>query len=98
MTQKEFKDFLTKVGVLNENQVINRWNYGSDYKFDVFILSKKLHRNLHGIISIDNESRMFKLNGELLDTKNKHREVIDLLIAKKYPSEIYKNIMYFNIL
>ena len=52
---------------------LHHWNYNDDYLQDVIKLNVKDHKKLHMFIKIDYDLRMYRtLNGDLLDTKDKH--------------------------
>ena len=55
---------------------LHHWNY--KFLYDVFILPRKAHKLIHKGLRYDSESKMFvKIEtGELLDTREKHREYI----------------------
>lgn len=58
---------------------LHHWNYNDEYLEDVFILNIKDHKKLHNYLSIDVDRRIFYIENEYLDTKEKHKEFIEKL-------------------
>lgn len=58
---------------------LHHWSYNSEHYKDVVELSVKDHNKLHRYIVYDQERMMYRvaINGELLDTKEKHLLYID---------------------
>lgn len=83
---------------------LHHWSYNIDYNTDVIKLKTKDHYSLHNTISYDQSVGVFrKLNGELLDTKDKHlKHVRSLgietykLSDNDYKSERFKKTMTYN--
>lgn len=67
---------------LTKEQVIHHWNY--NYIKDFFILNKKDHRYIHRFLDFDEITLCFYYEGVLLDTKEKHKEVIDNLLNNQH--------------
>lgn len=66
------KKFKTSKGI-----EIHHWNYNDEFLEDVFILKISEHRRAHRFLSFDEEKKVFKnLLGEILDTKDKHKEYL----------------------
>lgn len=65
---------------------IHHWNYNLLY--DVFILDKRWHARIHKKLSFDENSKCFFLNGELLDTKQKHEQAIRTILQLSQEDEI----------
>lgn len=78
---------LKNLGFVNEKTVVHHWNYNEKYLQDVFIIPKKYHRKLHLSLILDYESKIFIHNGSLLDTKEKHKEVILKIISEDLITE-----------
>jgi hypothetical protein len=56
----------------------HHWNYNDEYLKDVFILDRKIHRNIHRFLTLDLDRKIFMdLNGNYLDTKEKHKKFIE---------------------
>lgn len=63
----------------------HHWSYKKEHIKDVIILKTKTHRNWHKFLSLDRDLKCFKgINGEILDTKEKHIKYIQ----KHYPTKI----------
>jgi hypothetical protein len=59
----------------------HHWSYNTEHYKDVLFLSIKDHNTAHRFMIYDQERMMYrKLEGELLDTKEKHLEYISLYI------------------
>lgn len=63
-----------------KNQETHHWNY--NLLKSVFVLNISLHRKFHRLLIFDNETLCFWYNGNLLDTKEKHRLAINEVILK----------------
>lgn len=61
---------------------LHHWNYNIGYENDIFILSILEHNKVHRFITYDNTLFVYrkKENGELLDTRQKHKEYIDIIL------------------
>jgi len=60
---------------------LHHWNYNNEFAKDVIELSKSDHEKIHRFIKYDKKTFMYKdLNGALLDTKEKHLELINKVI------------------
>lgn len=59
----------------------HHWNYSDEYKTDIIILPVQKHRLAHSYMEYDNELQIYKskIDGVLLDTKEKHIAFIDSL-------------------
>ncbi len=63
---------------------LHHWSYNKDHYRDTIELSKKSHMKAHRFMIYDQERFMYRnLEGELLDTKEKHLTYINLMIATK---------------
>lgn len=57
---------------------LHHWSYNDEHLEDVFFLPIKFHRQIHTKLILDYEYKMFRdLDGNLLDTKEKHKEFMD---------------------
>ena len=72
----KYKNLRSKYN-LPKNYELHHWNYNDEYLEDVFIMEIKSHRKAHTKLTLDIEHKMFRdINGNLLDTKQKHKEYI----------------------
>lgn len=56
---------------------LHHWNYNIEFAKDVIELDPKDHAKIHRFIRYDKKTFMYKdLNGNLLDTREKHEELI----------------------
>lgn len=53
---------------------LHHWNY--NFVYDVIILDRRTHARLHKAIVFDEQTKCFRYNGVLLDTKEKHEQII----------------------
>jgi hypothetical protein len=61
---------------------LHHWNYNIEFAKDVIELSKSDHAKIHRFIKYDQKTFMYKdLNGILLDTKEKHLELINKVLS-----------------
>jgi len=66
--------------LIKTNQ-LHHWNYNLEFAKDVIELSIKDHSKIHRFIKYDQKTFMYKdLNGVLLDTKEKHIELINKVL------------------
>jgi len=66
---------------INKENQLHHWNYNIEYAKDVIELSVKDHSKIHRFIKYDKNTFMYKdLNGCLLDTKEKHIELIQKVL------------------
>lgn len=65
---------------------IHHWNYNDDYLKNFFVMDRREHRKLHSKIEFNLKTRIYtsKLNGEVLDTREKHLNLINKLGFKTY--------------
>ena len=64
------------VPLISGNQ-LHHWNYNIEFAKDVIELDPKDHAKIHRFIRYDKSTFMYKdLNGNLLDTREKHEELI----------------------
>lgn len=60
---------------------LHHWNYNVEFAKDVIELSISYHAKIHRFIKYDKKTFMYKdLNGVLLDTREKHLELINKVI------------------
>lgn len=60
---------------------LHHWSYNEEHYKDVIELSVQNHNKIHRFIKYDKKTFMYKdLNGVLLDTKEKHLELINKVI------------------
>lgn len=78
---KTTRRYLDKRVYIPKDYEIHHWNYNRRY--DVFLLSRKAHKLAHKEILFDPDSQMFVHEGLLLDTKEKHLEMIKRIFAKE---------------
>lgn len=62
---------------LEFDEAIHRWEYVTGDS--VFIVKRHDHQLIHMMLEFDEESQMFKVDGELLDTLDKHRAAIEMI-------------------
>ena len=74
------RKFLQSKGVSVDGYEVHHWNYHR--KNDVFLLGRREHKYVHNYLEFDLENQLFRYNGELLDTKDKHRRVIIELLKR----------------
>jgi len=71
---------------------LHHWNYNEDYWLDVIELSIKDHNLLHRFIVYDENLLMYRdLEGNLLDSKQSHLDILDKvkkIIIKKHENSI----------
>lgn len=62
---------------------LHHWNY--DYPHEVFVLSRSHHAQLHKLINREAEDKIFtSKDGKLLDTREKHEELVKSIAGDKY--------------
>lgn len=60
---------------------LHHWNYHIEFAKDVIELSPKDHAKIHRFMKYDKKTFMYKdLNGNLLDTREKHEQLIDKVL------------------
>jgi len=64
----------------NKSNHNHHWSYNEEHWKDVIEVTPKLHNLIHRLMDYDQKSKMYinSLNGELLDTKEKHLSFISL--------------------
>ena len=77
-SNSKYKGLRRKFKDVPKTMHLHHWNYNDEYIEDVIIIERFNHRRAHNFIILDLEKRYFTgLNGEVLDTKQKH---IDYLL------------------
>lgn len=67
-----------------ESEVVHHWSYNPEHHKDVLHLTVKEHSKAHRFIVYDQERMMYRtLDGELLDTKERHEKYIQKMIKTK---------------
>ena len=82
--------YLKDRGIILDGLEIHHWNY--NFKNDVFLLHPRAHKLVHKYIVFDSETKCFLLNGNIIDSKEKHKEVIQDIFKqnnKEYDIAIY---------
>lgn len=69
---------------------VHHWNY--NLLHDVFIIHRNIHHRLHKVLQFDEVSKCFLYGDELINSKEKHRQLIDMVISES--DEIYRIIEY----
>lgn len=68
-----YKNLRRKFKDIPSTHHLHHWNYNEQYLEDVIVIEKFNHRRAHNFLVVDTEKNIFKtLNGEYLDTKEKH--------------------------
>jgi len=61
---------------------LHHWNYNIEFAKDVIELTQKDHAKIHRFIKYDKKTFMYKdLNGNFLDTRQKHEELINKVLS-----------------
>jgi hypothetical protein len=69
----KYKSLRRKFKSVPKTHHLHHWNYNDKFLEDVIIIEKFSHRNAHNLIKFDLKTKLFNgLNGEVLDTKQKH--------------------------
>lgn len=78
---KQTAKFLKSKDIDLTGREAHHWNYFLPY--DVFIINRRTHKLIHKYLSFDKTLNMFySIDGELLDTKEKHYEFIKGILVK----------------
>ena len=67
-------EYLKKQGVDLSSKEVHHWNY--NFKKDVFILNPRAHKLIHKYLVFDKDTNMFRYNGTLIETKEKHYQLM----------------------
>ena len=66
-----------KLKITSKETECHHWNYNYNYIEDVFLLNRLEHRKCHTFLKLIKDKLIFMgNNGELLDTKDKHKEYL----------------------
>jgi hypothetical protein len=84
--------FLKNKGYDMSNKEAHHWNY--NFKNNVFILNRRSHGVIHKYLIFDEATNLFKYNGVLIDSAEKHFNII-LEILKSRNRNI--NIIYVDM-
>jgi len=75
------KNISQRIKLVNKNNHKHHWNYNIEFAKDIIELNIKDHNKIHRFIKYDKKTFMYKdLNGNLLDTKEKHLELINKVL------------------
>ena len=67
--------------VLPKDLELHHWNYNEEHLEDIFIMNINKHKKAHRTLILDIEKKMFRdLEGNLLDTKEKHEKYIKIYL------------------
>lgn len=66
----------------SEDEELHHWNYNE--KFCVFVLNRRHHARLHKLLERLPQETIFKFDGELLDTIEKHERIVKLAMDSPY--------------
>ncbi len=72
---KNVYKYISKRICIPKGYEIHHWDYNNSY--DVFLLSRRAHKMVHKKIVFDKSTQMFLYNEKLLDTKDKHKSMIE---------------------
>lgn len=71
-----------RLNPLIKGNELHHWNYNIEFAKDVIELTPKDHAKIHRFIKYDQKTFMYKdLNGNLLDTRKKHEDLINKVIS-----------------
>jgi len=90
-SNKSTCSFLKKNGYDMLNKEAHHWNY--NFKNNIFILNRRNHAIIHKYLIFDEETNLFKYNGMLIDSAEKHFNII-VEILKNRNREI--DVIYVN--
>lgn len=76
-------------GQLPKGAQFHHWSYKEEHLEDVIILMRVIHKRIHSLLVLDVELAMFRtLDGELLDTKEKHLDYISPHFMQPIPDSL----------
>lgn len=79
--KRKAKNISQRIAPTIKGNELHHWNYNIEYAKDVIELSPKDHAKIHRFMKYDQKTFMYKdLNGNLLDTREKHEELIDKVL------------------
>ena len=77
------RSYFTRRGYDLTGKEIHHWNYAALY--DVFFLSPSQHKRVHLQLKFDEESKMFRYGGQLLNTRAAHQRAIETILSNPLP-------------
>lgn len=80
---RSVRDHFKRQGVDLTGKEIHHWNYAALY--DVFFLSPSQHKRVHLQLKFDEESKMFRYGGKLLNTRAAHQQAIETILSTPLP-------------
>ena len=76
------KSLCQRIFAKTKGNHLHHWNYNTEYAKDVIELNPKDHAKIHRFIKYDKNTFMYRdLNEVLLDTKEKHIELINKVLS-----------------
>jgi hypothetical protein len=79
--KRKAKNISQRIAPTIKGNELHHWNYNIEYAKDVIELSPKDHAKIHRFMKYDQKTFMYKdLNGNLLNTREKHEELIDKVL------------------
>ncbi len=82
LEKRKAKGVSNSLKPLIKGNELHHWNYNIEFAKDVIELSQKDHAKIHRFIKYDQKTFMYKdLNGNLLDTREKHQELINKVLS-----------------
>jgi len=76
------KNISQRIKPLTKGNHLHHWNYSVEFAKDVIELSPSDHAKIHRFIKYDKKTFMYKdLNGNLLDTREKHEDLINKVLS-----------------
>lgn len=79
--KRKAKNISQDLKPLVKGNEFHHWNYNIEFAKDVIELTPKDHAKIHRFIKYDQKTFMYKdLNGNLLDTREKHEELINKVL------------------
>jgi len=80
---KSCKKKISRRVCILRSEEIHHWNY--NLLESVFILDVSIHKLFHSTLSFDTDSKCFLFNGDILDSKDKHRYCLFEFLSKNNP-------------
>ena len=80
---RSVRAYFKRRGVDLTGKEIHHWNYAALY--DVFFLSPSQHKRVHLQLKFDEESKMFRYGGQLLNTRAAHQQAIETILSNPLP-------------
>ena len=69
-----------QLGVFKDGDNIHHWNYNPEFNVDVFIMHRRLHKLIHSHFEYIPEKKIYALEGQELDSKEKHERGIKMVM------------------